>query len=355
MKPHQILLYPFAILYGLIAAIRNLLFDIHILPSKKFNIPVISIGNLSTGGTGKTPHVEYLTKLLHEKFKLAVLSRGYGRRSSVFKLVDENSLAAEVGDESLQIKRKFKEITVAVSGSRVKGINKILSIVPETDLILLDDAFQHRYVSPTINILLTEYSKLFLNDYVLPSGNLREFSSGASRADIIIVTKTPAVFSPLDRRFLIEKINPKPYQNIYFSYTCYGNLISLNNDQKSPFSNEFYFERNYHILLITGIANSTNLYYYISNQTKDVKHLGFSDHHKYTVKDVQQIKTVFDNITKSKKIILTTEKDAMRLKAPELQEIVQNLPIFYIPVEVKFHGEDETNYLNQLSNYVGKN
>jgi tetraacyldisaccharide 4'-kinase len=355
MKPNQILLFPFALIYGSVVALRNLLFDFKILPSKRFNIPIISVGNLSTGGTGKTPHVEFLAKVLSEKYKIAVLSRGYGRKSSTFKIVDTNALASEVGDEPLQIKKKFKDIIMAVSGSRVSGIQKIKEQYPETDLIVMDDAFQHRYVVPSVNVLLTDYSKLFTNDFVLPAGNLREFRSGASRADIIIVTKTPHIFSPLDRRFLIDKINAKPYQKIYFTYTNYGIFQNLQNDQQSPFSNDFYFERNYNVLLITGIANATNFYYYIANKTSNVRHLNFNDHHQYTLKDIQRVKTIFDNITKSDKIILTTEKDAMRLRAPELQEIVQQLPIFYIPIEVKFHGDDESNYLNHIANYVGKN
>lgn len=355
MKLYQILLIPVSFIYGIVVAIRNLFFDYGILPEKNFKVPVISVGNLSTGGTGKTPHIEYLVKLLRNNYTPSVLSRGYGRKASGFIIADESKTSRDIGDEPLQIKRKFSDVVVAVNNSRVAGINKLLAIHPEINAVLLDDAYQHRYVKPAISILLTDYSRLYANDFVLPSGNLREFASGATRADVIIVSKTPPIFSPLDRRFLINKLNPKPYQKIYFSYTSYGDLISLNTGKKSPFDKEYYFERNFAILLITGIANSANMVYYMENKSKDVRHIAFSDHYKYEQKDLDQIKNLFDNIAAQNKIIITTEKDAMRLAMPELKEKTEKLPIFYLPIEIKFHGEDEEIFNQHIISYVKQN
>jgi tetraacyldisaccharide 4'-kinase len=355
MKFYKILLLPFSLLYGLIITLRNLFFDFGILPSESFPLPVITIGNLSTGGTGKTPHIEYLVRLLKDKYKIAVLSRGYGRRTSGFLLATENSTAKEVGDEPLQIKQKFPEITVSVCGSRVKGIKKLLKEEQKPDVILLDDAFQHRYVKASLSILLTDYSKLYTDDFLLPSGNLREFPSAAARADIIVVSKTPPIFSPLDRRFLLNKLNPKPYQKVYFSYTTYGHFMPLFPGNRPVGDNDYYFSENYSILLLTGIANAANMEYYLKNQAKEVRHLNYPDHHKYLEKDILQIRNLFDNIANDKKIILTTEKDAMRLKDPELKELTENLPIFYLPIEIKFHGDDEINFNDHIYNYAKKN
>ena len=355
MKLYKILLLPVSILYGVIVAIRNLLFDYGIFPTKGFKTTVISVVNLSTGGTGKTPHVEYLINLLIHKYQLAVLSRGYGRKNTGFIVADENKSAVEIGDEPLQIKKKFRDVIVAVCNSRVKGINELLKLHPEINIIILDDAFQHRYVNPAISILLTDYSLLYANDFVLPSGNLREFQSGASRADVIIVSKTPLLFSPLDRRFLINKLNPKPYQKIFFSYTSYGNLVSLNKTEEIPFPKEYYFEKNYSILLLTGIANATNIAYYLKNQVENMRHLSYPDHYKYTHNDLKQITNSFDTISDSNKIIITTEKDAMRLLSIELKELVDKLPVFYLPMEIRFHDQDAENFNQFITSYVKQN
>jgi tetraacyldisaccharide 4'-kinase len=355
MKLIQILLLPLSILYGIILAIRNLLFDFGFLPAKAFKVPVISVGNLSTGGTGKTPQIEYLAGLLKKQYHVASLSRGYGRKTSGFLIAGESSAASDIGDEPLQIKKKNPEITVAVCSSRAKGIKKLLALEHPPEIILLDDAFQHRYVKPSISILLTDYSLLYTDDMVLPSGRLREFKSGSSRADIIIVTKTPAIFSPLDRRFLIEKINPKPYQKVFFSYTKYGShLISVADGSPSEFEKEYYFE-NFAVLLLTGIANTTNLEYYLKEKVKNYRHQAFPDHHAFSTKDLNQIKNLFDNIAEEKKAILTTEKDAMRLQAPHLKEALAGLPVFFLPIQVQFHGSDGEEFNQIILQHVRKN
>ncbi|MBA3900259.1 MAG: tetraacyldisaccharide 4'-kinase [Bacteroidetes bacterium] len=355
MKLYKILLLPISLLYGLIILIRNLFFDYGIFSSKPFKVPVIVVGNLSTGGTGKTPHIEYLVRVLKEQYNIAVLSRGYGRKTSGFILASMESTAREIGDEPLQIKKKNPEITVAVCASRVKGIKKILAEKETTDAILLDDAFQHRHVKASLSILLTDYSRLYANDFMLPSGNLREFANGSARADIIIVTKTPAIFSPLDRRFLIDRLHPKPNQKVFFSYTSYGkHLISVNTGQPAPFEKTYYFEK-YAVLLITGIANAANIEYYIKNQTENFRHIAFPDHHKYSSKDLKQIKNLFDNIAEENKIIITTEKDAMRLMDAGLKEQASQLPILYLPIKVRFHNDDAEEFNTYILSHVKKN
>ncbi len=353
MKTLKLLLIPLSLLYGLITWIRNICFDFGILPSKSFSIPIISVGNLRAGGTGKTPHIEYLVKLLHPKYKTGVLSRGYGRKTTGFILADESATASEIGDEPLQIFKKFTDLTVAVKSNRVKGIKKMLELQPDIKTILLDDAFQHRYVKPGLSILLTEYSDLYSDDFMLPAGNLREWASGASRADVIVVTKTPQFFSPLDRRSILDKIEPKPYQRVYFSYTKYGELISLNNpDVQSPFTKEYYFERDYTFLVLTGIAKPINIQYYLKSKVTEILPLAFADHHEFISEDMQELRKSFDSISNSKKIIITTEKDAMRLKNPEIAGLIADLPIFYLPMQVVFHGNDESNFNNHILDYV---
>lgn len=353
MKTLKLLLIPFSLLYGIITWIRNICFDFGILPSKSFNIPIISVGNLRAGGTGKTPHIEYLIKLLTPKHKTAVLSRGYGRKTSGFILADENTKSKEIGDEPMQIFKKFKSVSVAVHANRVKGIKNLLNIKPEIKAILLDDAFQHRYVNPGLSILLTEYSDLYSNDFMLPTGNLREFAGGASRADIIIVTKTPNIFSPLDRRSILDKINPKPYQRVYFSYTKYGDLVPLNKpEEENPFTKEYYFERNYSFLVLTGIAKAINIQYYLKSKVSEVIPMAFADHHQYTSDDINELHKTFNSIASSKKIIITTEKDSMRLLDPEISALLADLPIFYLPLEVIFHGNDEINFNNHILDHV---
>jgi tetraacyldisaccharide 4'-kinase len=352
MKLYQILLLPISIIYGIVISFRNLFFDLGIFSSKSFKVPVIVVGNLSTGGTGKTPHIEYLIKLLKQKFSVAVLSRGYGRKSTGFVLSTEDSTAAEIGDEPLQIKRKNPNITVAVCASRVIGIKKILSEKNAPEVILLDDAFQHRYVKPSLNILLTDYSQLYTNDFVLPSGNLRELAKGAKRADVIIVTKTPAIFSPIDKRYLLMQLKPKKHQKVFFSYTSYSkNLFSVVTGKPLPFELDYYFEKNA-ILLLTGIANSSGMEFYIKNQAANFRHIAYADHHRYTLKDLQQIKSLFNSIAANNKLIITTEKDAMRLSEPELKNQLGELPIYYLPIEVKFHGHDTEEFNHYILNHV---
>lgn len=347
----KLLLLPFALLYGLITRIRNLLFDWGIFPSESFGLPVISLGNLSAGGTGKTPHVEYLIRLLSPDFKVSTLSRGYGRRTRGFIAATAADHSQTIGDEPMQYFLKFKNIRVFVDGNRRRGIQTLLRQAPETGVVLLDDAFQHRYVKPGLSILLTDYHKLYSNDYLIPAGTLRESIRGASRADIIVVTKTPSVLSPIDRRRIISEIKPRPHQPIFFSFIRYGEITGLWDPDCS-----FIPEKKYnHIILFVGIANPYPIQDQLKKYCYDMTTLLYPDHHQYTNSDLDKIKGIFDELYSRNKLLITTEKDAMRLINPNLMEKVVQMPIHYMPIEVDFHGSDKEAFNEQIKNYVGKN
>lgn len=347
----RILLLPFALLYGLITGIRNLFFDWGILPSVCFNKPVISVGNLSAGGTGKTPHVEYLIRLLSPGMNVGTLSRGYGRKTSGFIFASDHDNAATIGDEPMQYFWKFKDIKVFVDGHRRRGIKQIIKHSPDTQVILLDDAFQHRYVKPGFSILLTDYHKLYCNDYLIPSGTLRESIKGASRADIIIVTKTPPVLSPIVSRKIIEDLKPLDHQQIYFSYIKYGEITSLWENPCVNKPDKLYNT----IVLFAGIANVYPIQDYLRKLCHELIVLQYNDHHQYTSKDLDKIKRNFDDLYSRNKLLITTEKDAMRLLNPDLVGQAHKMPIHYLPIEVDFHNGDSFAFDEQIWNYVRKN
>ena len=358
MKFLRILAYPLALLYGLIALLRNKLYDLGIFPAREHNgVALIGVGNMNVGGTGKTPHVEYIARLLMSKYRIATLSRGYGRKTSGFLLAEPGSTTFEVGDEPKQFRHRFpEEVPVAVDGKRNRGIKKLRQAFPDLQVIVLDDVFQHRSVKPGLNILLTDYSQLFYTDQMLPTGNLREPKSGARRADIIVVTKTPAIFSPLERKRIIKDIRPQPYQHVYFSYIRYGNFVPFGNKPgRRLISKEFYFERKYSIVLLTGIANSHSLEYYLKDKVKQLIPFRFKDHHEFSERDIKRLREIFDGISSENKLILTTEKDAMRLEKPGLKELLEGLPLFYIPIEIAFHDKEEEAFDQQILDYVRSN
>jgi tetraacyldisaccharide 4'-kinase len=350
MKIWQILLLPFSYSYGFITYLRNKFFDIGLLPVSEYSSTVISVGNLTAGGTGKTPHIEYLIRLIGSKYSVATLSGGYGRRGSGFVLASENSTARDIGDEPRQFKKKFPGLLVAVDKHRRRGIKKLLNKKPDLHTILLDDAFQHRYVKPGLSILLTDYGQMYYNDRMLPSGTLREFVSGIRRADIIVVTKTPSIFSPLDRRLLLKKIAAEEYQRIYFSYIKYGEPHPCSVSSES--TENLLLDKNITVLLLTGIANPTPLEQYLRPKVKKLIPCEYSDHHNYSLKDIQWLEKAYHSLTTQKKVIITTEKDAMRLEKPELQEILKTLPLFYIPIEIAFHEKDQEDFNRYILNYV---
>jgi tetraacyldisaccharide 4'-kinase len=340
----KIILLPLSYLYGIIVLLRNKLFDWGILKSVKFNVPVISVGNLNWGGTGKTPHIEYLIQLLKQNYYIATLSRGYGRKTKGFILADTQSTSSDIGDEPLQFKKKFPALRVAVDEKRVNGITEILNLFPSIQAILLDDAFQHRYVVPSLSMLLTDFNNLYCDDYLIPSGTLREFRHGAKRADIIIVSKCPQLPLPIERENIIRQLKPLPKQKIFFSTICYGEFMPLASSELIAFSKEYYFERNYTILLFSGIANVQPLEYYLKRKTNNVVTLEFNDHHVFTVKDLQTIEKAFNEIPSANKIILTTEKDMMRLQNSEFESILNRLPVFYIPIEIEMSEQDKLEF-----------
>jgi tetraacyldisaccharide 4'-kinase len=341
MKLLRIIAFPLSVLYGTLLGLRNKLYDWGIFSSTTFQTPIISVGNLSVGGTGKTPHIEYLIRLLNEEFKVATLSRGYGRKTKGFVLANAQSTATDVGDEPLQFKSKYPEIPVVVDEKRVRGVKKILEKFPSIDIILLDDAFQHRAIKPGLSIVLTDFNNLYFDDFVMPTGTLREFRSGIKRADIIIVTKCPEILVPIERQQIEKKINPLPKQHVYFSHIKYGEFLPFHAEKLNPFSKAYYFERHYSILLLTGIANTQPLEYYLKEKSKNLVPVQFPDHHVFTATDIEQVKKIFDNIASANKIILTTEKDAMRLKCVELSAALEHLPLFYIPIEIDFYDKNK--------------
>lgn len=345
----RLLLYPFACLYGLIMGIRNKLFDWKILPSESFPLAVISVGNLSYGGTGKTPVVEYLIRLLQNDYKVSTLSRGYKRKTKGFVLSGKSSTFEEIGDEPLQYHTKFKKVKVAVHEKRREGIRALMEHHPDLDIVLLDDAYQHRYVKPGLSILLTDFHKLYVNDYPIPAGTLREFRCASRRADIIIVTKTPGVLSPITRRRITSLIKPKIHQQLLFSHISYGKPVPLYKKHK-----DLLKKRYTNILLFSGVANSYPLQEHLQTMCTDLHVMDFKDHHKYTLQDLEKIKDNYDNMFTRNKVIFTTEKDAMRLDKSVLRDVIKNMPVFYIPIKFKFHNGDSVIFDDQIREYVEK-
>lgn len=343
----RILLLPVSLIYGIITWLRNKLFDWGILPSRSYKHALIGVGNLSTGGTGKTPHIEYLIRLLKPQRNLATLSRGYKRKTRGFQIAGPASKASDIGDEPLQLYTRYPEITVAVCENRRTGIQKILDQKPENEAILLDDVFQHRYVKPGLNILLTDYHKIFTRNYPIPSGNLREFRSGVRRADALVITKTPCVFSPLDRKLILEEISKYGIKKVFFSFIKYGHWIPI-----TPAAKEEKAKKAKTIFLVSGIANPTPLAEHLKRTCTELKIFSFADHYQFTASDLEKIKEKFFTTYSGSKVIITTEKDSMRLREPALQEVIKNIPVYYLPIEVEMHREDKTAFDSMVLDFV---
>ncbi|KGF35130.1 tetraacyldisaccharide 4'-kinase [Prevotella bivia DNF00650] len=348
-------LLPFSWLYGLGVGIRNYLFDAEILKSKSYSIPVISVGNITVGGAGKTPHVEYLIDLLRDEMQVAVLSRGYKRKSRGYVVADENTTMRDIGDEPFQIKQKFEGVYVAVDKDRCHGIDHLISDedTKDVEVILLDDAFQHRYVKPGVNILLVDYHKFINYDKLLPAGRLREPQSAKVRADIVIVTKCPKNLNPIDYRVLSKAMDLKAFQQLYFTTLSYCDLKPIFNGGDTVPLNEIMGEN---ILLLTGIASPEHLQVDIMEYTRGVKleTMAFSDHHNFTERDVERINERFAAMPSPKRII-TTEKDQVRLFYLEglSEEVKQN--IYALPIKVEFMLEGGKIFNEKIESYVRKN
>lgn len=330
-------LLPFSWLYGFVVYIRNKFFDWGLLKHEEFEVPVICIGNITVGGTGKTPHTEYLIRLLSKQYRVAVLSRGYKRRSKGFVLATDSSTSAVIGDESFQIKKKYPDTIVAVDADRRRGIRKLLALENPPEIILLDDAFQHRYVKPSYTIILSDYNRPVYEDRLLPAGRLREPFSSMRNANMIIVTKCPDDLQPIDFRIISHDINVFPYQGLYFTSFTYKNIEPVFSGANH--SDSLTALRNRHILLVTGIASPKALLKELSKYTEKIDTLTYPDHHNFGSKDIKHITNTFRSIKSEDKLILVTEKDAARLVSRK--DIDEDLKqrLFYIPIEVTFVGE----------------
>lgn len=345
-------LLPLSWIYGSIVRLRNWLFDIGLKKSRAFSLPIISVGNITVGGSGKTPHVEYLIRLLQDKMKVAVLSRGYKRKTRGFVLADENTTMPEIGDEPFQMHQKFPDIYVAVDTKRVRGIEHLQSDeeTKDVDVVLLDDAFQHRYVKPGINILLVDYHRLIIYDKMLPAGRLREPLSGKNRADIVIVTKCPKDLRPMEFRVLTKAMSLYPFQKLYFTCIDYDDAKGLFNGNTRSLQEL----RQQHVLLLTGIASPKQMEHDLKPHVGDIRNLLFGDHHLFKPRDIKLINDTFEAMPQPR-IIITTEKDAVRLKETEgLSEPVKQ-SIYVLPIKVSFMLDQEENFNEKIISYVRKN
>ncbi len=331
------LLTPLSWGYGAVTWIRNKMFDLgFILKEKEYEIPVVGVGNLTVGGTGKTPHVEYILHNLSGRYKIAVLSRGYKRKTKGFILANRHSSPSDIGDEPLQIFRKFGgRVRVAVCESRRRGIETLLETFPDLDLIVLDDAFQHRYVKPKVSILLTDYSRPFYSDRMLPLCRLRESGLQANRADMVIVTKCPPDISPIDIRIVRKKLNLMKFQSLFFSTYSHTDIRPVFQDEARYQVSLDSLTAADSVLLLTGVANPRGFIRYFKHFPFKVKVDHYPDHHDFSRRDISEIEETFSKLKGARKIIVTTEKDAVRLADSDCFPAELKPWIFYLPIEVR--------------------
>jgi tetraacyldisaccharide 4'-kinase len=349
----HILFFPLTIIYGIIIAIRNWLFDQDLLSSTSFNIPTISIGNLVVGGTGKTPHTEFILSVVQHDWKTAMLSRGYKRKTTGFQLATTESNSQTIGDEPFQIHTKYPSVTVAVDENRVHGVKKLMDIIPDLQLVVLDDAFQHRYIQTGLSILLTDFSNLYSRDFLLPAGSLREWRSGSKRANIIVITKCPEDLKPIDMRLYETELNLQDNQLLFFSGFIYDELKPVFG--KSTHENWTYQkikELNAEILLVAGIASPGPILEQLAKFTPKVKTLLFEDHHAFQSKDFSSITKKFNAISSDDKIIIVTEKDAARLVTNSNYPEILKGQTFSIPIRVEILHDQKELFIQKIKNYV---
>ena len=350
----SLLLYPFSLLYGLVTFIRNLLYDYDIIKSHEFPIPVISVGNITAGGTGKTPHVEYLVRLLKEEFTVAVLSRGYKRKTRHFILARHDSSVQEIGDEPVQIKQKFPDVHVAVDRRRVNGVQQLMAKLPELDVILLDDAYQHRRIKPGLSILLIDFNRPIREDRLLPVGRLRENAQERRRANIILVTKCPERLKPIERRLIVKDSTLFAFQHLFFTKFGYRQPVPVFKDSPS-FSLSEIKSSQPAILMVTGIAYPRLFKRHLRSISRDIREMKFPDHHSFSQRDINNILHEFKSVEGNKSYLFTTEKDAMRLRKFTNIDAEIKDRMFYIPIEAEFLNEDTENFNNQILKYVKNN
>jgi tetraacyldisaccharide 4'-kinase len=349
-----LLLWPAILIYRSVVSIRNFCYENKILKSREYDLPIISIGNISVGGTGKTPHTEFILKMLKSEFTIAILSRGYKRKTKGFRLVETSDTHFEAGDEPLQIKQKFPDSIVAVCESRTVGVDKLREMFPELNLIILDDAFQHRRITPGLSILLNNYNHPIAKDYLLPLGRLREPRSASHRAHIIIYSKCPSALKPIERRILSKDVDIMPYQDLYFSTLKYLDLKPVFEEGSAEIRLEDLKLIN--VIALTGIARSGNLTEFLESKCESVNHIKHPDHYNFKRKDILKIQALF-NETKGNKIIVVTEKDAVRLKSDNLFDDEFKKDVYCIPIEVELlcSEEEKKQFDNQIFSYVRNN
>lgn len=344
LKSFRILLLPFALIYGFLVWVRNWLYDKGINEPVSFGLPLICVGNLSTGGTGKSPMVEYLVLHLKNLYKVATLSRGYKRKTRGYALASAHTTAIDVGDEPMQFYRKFPDVPVAVGEQRILAIPQLLHDRPDTEVIILDDAFQHRTIKAGFNILLTDWGNLFTRDFFLPTGDLRDARSSYKRADLIVVTKCPHNLAAEGKENIIKEIEPLKHQHVFFATIAYGTIYHILNNTFGS------FDEDTEVLLITGIANPKSLKKYLEEHINTYHLMQYNDHHIFSIDDWKDIKKRFDGIETEKKILLTTEKDAMRLKKFESE--IDGMPFYVLPIEHKFLFNEGGIFISKVTSFI---
>lgn len=344
LRPIRILLFPLSLVYILIVFIRNWLFDKNIFKSTSFNLPLICVGNVAVGGTGKSPMVEYLVRLLKNNYEIATLSRGYLRKTKGYALAGENSTALEIGDEPMQFHVKFPDVAVAVGEQRLEAIPQLLHDRPDTKAIILDDAFQHRSVTAGFNIVLTDYNNLYTRDWYLPTGDLRDEKRSVQRASVVVVTKCPANLSLAEKQKIIDELSLSVSQKIFFTTVRYGTLYHI--IEQTP----YHITSDVEVLLVTGIANPAPLKKMLGEQSKTYYEQAYSDHHIFSIDDLHDITKRFDNINATYKIILTTEKDAVRLM--KFRHELAGVPIYVAPIEVMFLFDEGNTFDEMIRSFI---
>jgi tetraacyldisaccharide 4'-kinase len=344
LKPIRLLLFPFSLVYAIVIRVRNLLFDKKLLPSASFNLPLICVGNLAVGGTGKSPMVEWMVRCLKDRFAIAVLSRGYKRKTRGYALADEYTTALDIGDEPMLFHSKFPDVAVAVGEERLDAIPQLLHDRPGTRAIILDDAFQHRSVRAGLNILLTDYSNLFTRDWWLPSGDLRDAPSSYRRADIIVVTKCREDLTEDEGREIAAEIRPLPHQQVFYTAIQYGKPYHITRRDPAVIDDRT------EVLLVTGIANPAPLKRWLDERSRAYYELAYSDHHIFSIDDLRSIIRRFDGIPATDKLILTTEKDAVRLI--KFRQELENCPLYVLPITPRFLFDEEPGFTDLIVTFI---
>ncbi len=347
LKSFRVLLLPFSVIYGWVVTCRNWMYNKQYFKSVQFNLPIISIGNLSLGGTGKSPMVEHLLSILSNEYKVATLSRGYKRKTQGYALATHNTTALEIGDEPMQFHIKYPHVSVAVGERRIEAIPQLIQDVPDLQAVILDDAFQHREIKAEFNILLTDYNNLYCDDFFIPTGDLRDERKSAKRAEIIIITKCPNGLSIEERDEIIEKLYPEQHQSVFFTSIGYETPYHIYNP-----SEQWVLTMRDEVLLVCGIANPLPLKHYLHENTHTYYQLSYNDHHIFSIEDLQEIKEKFNQINSKSKLILTTEKDAVRLV--KYTEELHDIPLYVLPIKPQFLFDAELVFNKLVIDYVAE-